>query len=455
MNSLTARVSLIAAVVVAAFVVLTAIALDRAFRHSAEAATRERLTAELYLLLADAELDADGGLHLPDRLRDPRLALPGSGLYATIDDGAGTPSWRSPSAAGSELPPVIDGDGETLLRVGVSPDEFFVATLAVQWEYAGGERPLRFLVYEDLRPFEARLDEYRAELWRNLGVMALLLLIAQAAALAWGLRPLRTAAQELKAIESGERERLLGHYPRELHGLTDNLNALLGRERARQQRYRHALDDLAHSLKTPLAVLRALDVRGERAAEAVAEQVSRMDAIVQRQLAQATVEGRPILTTPVAVAGVAERLLASLHKVYRERGVETECRIAPGTSFHGDEGDLMELLGNLLDNAFKWCRKRVRVEARAEGGTLWLTVADDGPGIAPAAAELILRRGVRLDESTPGQGIGLAMVNDLAKAYGGAVEIDRSPWQGAEVRIRLPGNRVSSTLTPPAAPTTP
>ncbi|MDD3519562.1 MAG: ATP-binding protein [Chromatiales bacterium] len=441
MNSLTLRVSLIAAVVLAVFVALTALALDRAFLHSAETTVRERLTAQLHLLLADAELDAEGNLRMPEETREARLTLPGSGIYAEIRDERDTLLWRSPSALGIGLPLPPD---DAFQRIAAGETRYFASALRVRWEFDADERPLRFVVFEDPRGFEMQLAEYRTTLWRWLGAMALLLLLAQAAALVWGLRPLRRVARELKAIETGDEERLHGRYPHELQGLTDNLNALLQRERARQTRYRDALGDLAHSLKTPLAVLRALDHRADDAERVVEEQVARMDAIVQHQLAHAATTGRPTLAAPVAVDQVVERLLASLRKVHRDKDLHLETAIDPGLRFHGDEGDLMELLGNLLDNAFKWTARRVRIEARCIERQLELTISDDGPGIPPDAVARILQRGVRLDETTPGHGLGLAMVRELVNAYGGTLEIGAAKWdgtkqRGALLRLRLPG----------------
>lgn len=436
MNSLTARVSTIAALVLAVFVALTALTLDRAFRHSAETTTRERLVAQIYLLMADAELDGDGRLRMPAEPREIRLGLPGSGLYAEIRDEENALLWRSQSAVGIELP-AIEGSAVPSFRR--AANGYHIADQRVRWEFDTSERLLSFAVFEDFRPFEAQLAEYRASLWFWLGIMALLLLSAQAVALTWGLRPLRTATREIAAIEAGEQEGLQHVYPRELRGLTENLNALLARERTRQTRYRNALGDLAHSLKTPLAVLRTLDPCGNDASRIVEEQVARMDAIVQRQLVNAAAGGPPVLAVPVSVEAVVDRLLAGLGKVYHGREITAVKTISRGASFRGSEGDLMELLGNLLDNAFKWCRTWISISACHEDGVLVLTVGDDGNGIAPDDADRILQRGVRLDETTPGHGIGLAVVHELAAVYGGEMRIGRSDRGGAEIRINLPG----------------
>ncbi len=439
MTSLTARVSLTAAGVLAVCVALIAVVLDQAFRDSAEAAVRERLFAQLYLVMADAELDDQGQVSMPQQLDEARLMLPGSGLYAQIRDADGGVLWRSPSALGLQLTAPSRAGVELFQRTVIEAREYFVASLRVTWETGTGARPLRFAAYEDLQNFETQLGEYRRSLWTWLGGMAVLLLLGQVAALAWGLRPVRQAAAELKAIESGRQQRLQHAYPRELQGLTDNINALLAHEHAQQQRYRNALADLAHSLKTPLAVLRNLDLTAAPAAATLDEQVGRMDEIVQHQLGRAATAGRSALANAQPVAPVIERLLASLHKVHRDKGVQVVAQVAPEAGFRGDPGDLMELLGNLLDNAFIWCRRQVRIEASVAHRSLHLSIADDGPGIPPEQVERVLQRGGRLDEAVPGHGIGLAMVRDLIASYDGELQIGRSPLGGALLRISLPG----------------
>lgn len=430
MTSLAGRAALAATLVLASFVALTALALERAFRESAEAARAERLQAQLFLLLGAAELDPHGTPSLPERLPEPRLEQPDSGLYARIVDAAGQTLWRSPSSVGRSLP--VPAPGAGLVRAEQAGVAYLGIGLKVDWETAAGGVPLVFQVVEDRRGLQAELARFRQSLWGWLAGASLLLLFFQAAALRWGLRPLRSVAGELRAIERGERDALAGDYPRELRGLTDGLNALLRHERAQQARYRDALGDLAHSLKTPLAVL-----RGSLSDPQAVEQLERMDRIVAYQLQRAVTSGRSALAAPVPLRPLVERLGRSLAKVYADRAITLELDLPQAAAFRGNEDDLMELLGNLLDNAYKWARRRVRVGAREEGA-LQIRIEDDGPGIPPAELPTILSRGGRLDEAVPGQGIGLAVVRDIVQAYGGQLEIERSSLGGAQVRVRLP-----------------
>lgn len=444
MKSLRARVALVAALVLAVFVAATGLALDRAFRDSARSARAERLLGQLYLLMAAADVDPAGHLVMPERLAEPRFSLPGSGLYGEVSGGRGETLWRSPSAVGVAAPfrsSLAPGRKRFEERADAAGRAYFVYSFGVQW--ATGPRPiaLTFSVAEDLSEFNLQISHYRASLYGWLGVMALLLLGALAGALTWGLAPLRRVSEELKAIESGQKDRVEGRYPQELAALTENLNALLSRERAQQKRYRDGLADLAHSLKTPLAVLRgALSEKpvDPELTQTFEEQIARLDRAVEYHLQRAAAGGATGLAAPVPVAASAQKLLASLAKVYREKAPIFEIAVEPGVAFRGTEGDLVELLGNLLDNACKWCRRQVRVSARRQGRALVISVEDDGPGIEPAFAREILERGVRADESVPGHGIGLAVVRDIVAAYRGEVQIGVSSLGGAAVSLRLP-----------------
>ena len=435
MTSLTTRVTLSALAVLAIFITLTGLALDRAFKESALPAISERLNAQLYLTMAETELDAQGQLIMPANLPTARLNLPGSGLYAWILDGKDNTLWHSPSTIGFEAtPPKTDTPFEQQPMAG-SP--YFIASLSVEWENNGTSVPLRFVVAEDQQAYRAELNRFRHTLWLWLGIMAALLLFALAVMLVWGLRPLRQAAGEVSAIEAGQQQRLNQNYPRELQQLTTNINTLLEHEQNQQRRYRDALADLAHSLKTPLAVLRGQ----EKAADpkTLNEQISRMDDIIQYQLQRAANAGRSALAAPISVIPTLERLITGLQKVYHDKGVTVIRNIEGDPKFRGDPGDLMELLGNLADNAFKWCRSQVIIEARNTEEKLLLSITDDGLGISEEQKNRIMQRGIRADESTPGHGIGLAMVRDIVDAYDGTLQIEQSESGGARITLVLPG----------------
>jgi two-component system sensor histidine kinase PhoQ len=276
-------------------------------------------------------------------------------------------------------------------------------------------------------------------------VLALLLLLALAALLRWALAPLRRLAAQIHAVERGERDQLDDRWPSELGGVVVNLNTLLTAERTRIARYRDTLGNLAHSLKTPLAVLRASFGPGTSGAEQVNAQVDRMSAIVEHQLRKAaTSGGASVGRHAVEVLPLVQDLRSALLKVHGQKDFALELAVSADVLFVGDRDDLREALGNLMDNAAKWCRSRVRVSARLQEGVgagqrLRVVVEDDGPGVPGPDRDRVLERGARADEQTPGHGLGLAMVRDMAELYGGQMELRESVLGGACVELRLPG----------------
>lgn len=441
-RSLSTRVALSAGIVLAIFIALSAFALERAFRDSARSVREERLLAQIYMLIAAAEVDGSGALTLAGGTPEPRLDLPGSGLYARIQDRDGREVWRSRSALSVSPPGVArlrPGEQRFATVQGSGGEAYFAQSFGVNWATNEGSFPFTFTVLEDLAPFEEQIAAYRHTLFSWLGAMALLLLLAQWLTLRWGLRPLRKVADELQRLERGDQERIRGDYPSELERLTGNLNRLIAHERARQKRYRDAMADLAHSLKTPLALMRGALREPRTGPDEMNEQIERMDRLVAYHLQRASASGRSALAAPLPVRPVAERLVAALRKVAADRQVQVELDIGAQACFRGDEGDLTEVLGNLLDNAFKWGAGRVRVTAQVQDAGLQLAVEDDGPGIPERAAQQVLQRGVRADQSVPGHGIGLAVVRDIVEAYGGSVRIGRSALGGAAITLELPG----------------
>ncbi len=261
------------------------------------------------------------------------------------------------------------------------------------------------------------------------------------------LRPLRRLASQIQEVEDGRRESLDPSWPEELSGVTGNLNVLLQSERNRIARYRDTLGNLAHSLKTPLAVLRASLASGDstNVAQAIDTQVDRMNGIIEHQLRRAAASGGATLgQLAVDVAPIAAELRAALLKVHSRKDFTMEVSIDAAARFVGDRGDLLESLGNLMENAAKWCRERVRVSSRYDDGApagqqLCIAVEDDGPGIKPGDRDRVLKRGERADEQVAGHGLGLAMVRDMAEAYGGRLEIAQSALGGASLLLHLPG----------------
>jgi two-component system sensor histidine kinase PhoQ len=449
MRSLHTRLLLAATLVLAGFIGATGLTLDKAFRVSARASTQERLQSYIYALLAATGEDERGRMVPPRRIPEPRFSKPDSGLYAVIARPDGVPLWRSGSLAGRSVDIVQQqAPGQREFRQFTRSDtDLYAISFGVAWvDSANAEELYTFAVAEDTAAFEEQIDSFRKTLWSWLGAMAVVLLLAQGLILRWGLRPLRTVESDLQRIEQGRAEHLTGIYPKELTGLTSSLNSLIEHIKRVQTRYRNSLDDLAHSLKTPLALLQSFSER--TAAESgqehrlVREQVERMDEIIEHQLQRAAVSGRATLASAVPLQPVLERLLRSLDKVYRDKQVDVSRDLDPAATFYGDEADLTEVLGNLLDNAYKYCSSQVRVYVRSEskaasGHGLEISIEDDGHGIDPGMIDTVLQRGKRMDETVPGHGIGLSMAREIIAVYGGELTIGSGDLGGALVRVHF------------------
>jgi two-component system, OmpR family, sensor histidine kinase PhoQ len=299
---------------------------------------------------------------------------------------------------------------------------------------------------EDQLEGENAVFRHTLVIW--LSILGVMLIVLQLLLLRWSLTPLRKVASDMSRVERGDSEQLDSQYPMELTGLTERINVFITNEREQRTRYRHTLADLAHSLKTPLAVIRSQlesPAADDPAARGnVLDQVRRMNELVAYQLARAATSGRQTFASAVPIAGHAEDLVQSLEKVYASKNVLCEFDIADGAVFYGEQGDLLELMGNLLENAFKWAGHRVLlvVKMRPQSGRqrpgLSLSVEDDGPGIAEEKIEKVLQRGVRGDERVQGHGIGLSIVQDIVHAYQGELVVDRSPeFGGARFSVRL------------------
>ena len=452
MRSLSSRLLVSVSVLLMLFFGATIAVLDTAFTEAGEQARRDILDGHLVALLAAAEPDDKGDLVMPDRLREPRFERIGSGLYAELRDVAGAVLWRSRSALGLEVPGgVVPELGNHLFARESLEDEtpLLTLSLAVEWELDDGEtKPYVFKVAESLDSFNAQVSGFRRQLFGWFAAVALTMLLAFSMLLRGLLKPLRLIETEITEIEEGNRVSLSGEFPTELIGVARNMNLLIDSERARSDRYRYTLDNLAHSLKTPLAAMRALlnDRQSEGFSGRFNEQIDRMDEIVRYQLRKpaASVADNLVLQS-VAVEKEVTRLVDGLRKVYHDKHPDFDVRVEKGMQFRGDTGDFLELAGNLLDNACKWCERRVRISivpsvgARAIASGMVLTVSDDGPGIPQDAADALLERGMRLDEATPGHGIGLAVVKDIARSYGGRLKIRKSEdLGGAEFMVSIP-----------------
>lgn len=449
-GSISRRLLLSVTVPLLLFFGIIVVVLEARFRTTGEAAMRELLESQMVALIASSDIGPDNRVTVGLEESESRLQTPGSGLYARVQQRNGRELWRSASSAGS----FIDfgsalAPGDRRFRLSTAPRAGRLAEVSrgIAWEVGRRSDDLTFTVATSLEPYERQLAQFRRTLYTAVVGGTVLLLTTLALLLRWVLRPLRRLAAQIHEVEDGRREALDAHWPEELSSVTGNLNTLLHSERARIARYRDTLGNLAHSLKTPLAVVRASLAAGDMPtiAASVDTQVERMNGIIEHQLRRAAASGGSTLgQAAVEVAPVAAELRSALMKVHSRKDFVIELAIAPTMRFVGDRGDLLESLGNLMENAAKWCRGQIRVSARFDESApvseqLCLVVEDDGAGIAPADRDRVLKRGERADEQVPGHGLGLPMVRDMAEAYGGDLEIAQSALGGASLLLRLPG----------------
>jgi two-component system sensor histidine kinase PhoQ len=449
MLSLKLRVLIAASIVLVSFFGIAGATLDRTYYLTAEKALQDHLLSRIYTLIATTSIDEKNRLSISQNALDVLYFIAGPEMYARISENDGDVVWQSPMLKSYGIPFTTG-----LLRneanfsiVGASDGKRFATmSYGVGWDDRVSQHVFIFSFAENLQSFEEQVTGFRRMLWGWLGGVGLVLLIVQGMIMRWGLAPLQGAAGELAAIEAGNRSRLERNYPGELRALTHNINALLDHQNEHLERYRHTLGDLAHSLKTPLAVLQSavekpVDVQEFKAV--VQEQLNRMNQITEYQLQRAATAGQLPLGAPVGVKALVDKIMASLQKVYADKAVRMDVKISPSLEFHGDAGDLMEVFGNLIDNAFKWCDSTVVASARDIESQdiihhgIEVTIEDDGPGIPTKRVQQVTQRGVRADQGISGHGIGLSIVQDIVQLYGGSMQITNSDYGGASIRIRL------------------
>lgn len=410
--------------------ILTGVAIDRAHTSSLTQAEHERLKLHFFSLLGAIEWQQDS-VSMGDRLKEPKFWQFRSGLYANIATAKREIIWQSLSAESLSLAEnlPVPTSGEAILSDTVFDREpYFYYRYHAIWELENQlELPLIFTVYSSKSLFIQEQQKFQKQLLLWLGIVLIVTLLISLLLLYWGLRPLRVLAQDVSRLESGKAEQLKGQYPRELQSITHNLNQLLKKESKQRDRYRNTLADLAHSLKTPLAVLQT-----QRQNASSQEQLARMENIINYQLNRAVSSnaGSSSLHPSCHIAALAERLVATLEKVYASKGISFEVSIDSTLSLPIDEQDAMELLGNLLDNAAKACRRRINISSHSGDSEQYIYIDDDGAGISEAQKEALLKRGTRGDQYSAGQGLGLAIARDILHSYNASLTFQTSPFGG-------------------------
>jgi len=442
MNSISVRLLLAAALLMALFIGVTTLAIQHTVDQRARQALQERMQGQIFALLGVTEIDDNGNINIhASDLPNGLMRQPASGTYAEVRDTAEQQVWRSPSLA-TTIPMSTDGAiGEWMFTKenDKTLGSIFINRFAVEWLLPNGTTTAyQFVLADSSSDFDRQRSLFNRNLWIAMLSMGALLLLSIAVALAWGLSPLRRISRQLNEIESGTRESLPVSVPIELHPLTSRINMLIASERGRQKRYRQTLDDLAHSLKTPLSVLRNSDTANTNAAQEQIRQADRMEQIISYHIKRADAGTLRLLTAPVSPAAPADRIIRSLEKVYHQRNVKFENNIDDKLRIRVQEGDLMEIFGNVLENACKYGANKIVLESRKQSGMVVLTIDDDGPGFPDGMQDKLLKRGERADTQIEGQGIGLSITRELIEGYGGSLALSNNTDGGAKITIKLP-----------------
>lgn len=436
-RSLTARLVAAALVWLALLLAAGGVILSAAFRDALEREFGHRLEATLRALIAATEIAPDGSVAVVRPLGDPRFEQVYSGWYWQASEPSGR-LIRSRSLWDERLPVhAARRDGQKHRLAGPKGEPLLGLERDLQFPEAAGV--VHVQVAGSLAEVMDAARRFDLLLAGALVLFGVGMAVAVAIQVRFGLRPLRRMRAGLDAIRRGERARLGGPYPSEVAPLAEAMNAVLDRDEDLIERARTHAGNLAHALKTPLAILNA-EMHGEPDRTVVAEQVKAMSRLIDYHLARAAAmagAGR-LAGTAAPVAEVARALASTLARIHAERHVAIAVDVPDADTFPGQRDDLEEMLGNLMDNACKWAAGRVRITTARPPEALEISVEDDGPGLSPAEAESATRRGIRLDEMAPGFGLGLSVVADIAAINGGSVVLSRSDLGGLKATLSFP-----------------
>ncbi|BFL86244.1 ATP-binding protein [Shewanella baltica] len=432
LNSLKARLVISALLFILVLLPLIGVALNDAFTEQVKSATKNELSAYVYSILAVTEVE-NKQISIPELVLENRFNLIQSGLYAiaTTEDASGkqTIVWHSQSFMGMVPPPhfTIPATGQSAFeQIELAEQLHLIYSFSVSFASQNQNVPVTIHIIKDEREFQQQIDQFNQQLWTWLLILMFVMLVFQLSWLVWTLRPLARFTQELHSVEQGKSMQLSSQYPTELQAVARQLNILLNTEQTQRKRYRNALADLAHSLKTPLAVIKSqADL-----SEASSEQVSVISRIIGHQLKRAQTAAAASWHLGIRVDDVAAKLLRTLAKIYREPQINLSGEMADEAVFKGDEADLTEILGNVLDNACKAAKSTVKLTVTGDAYQLLICIEDDGPGISEALQNQIFERGIRADSYHQGNGIGLAIVRDLVDSYNGRISVSRSETLG-------------------------
>ena len=452
--SLKRRFLLLTTAIAIEVMLVSVFIIDVSYRNEFRQSLYETLRLHIFSIMSVTESD-DDSIYIPDIFYNPKLNTLDSGLWAAVLDENKNVLWQSLSV--ERIPkdiPVgekvgdwkfdsIDQEGHTVLT----------ASYYIAWNEGSQAHRYYFIAAENQSVLDETIQRFRLWLFGGFSLITLVLLICQIFALHKAFRPINKLEDEIALLEEGKQGALSPDYPVELNGVTSNLNALIEKEHNQRERYRSCMADLAHSLKTPMAIINN-EIKKMPHNEVMNNAIQRIDQSIEYQLRRAVMSGHTIVDRGVSIQEVLDLVLEALAKLYSDKGISIRHQVDKDLLFIGDENDLMEIFGNLLDNAYKYAHQQIHItvtqdnqtqhqvkhqtQDQKQNQTLTFVIEDDGEGFCETKKTTIFTRGERLDQQNLGQGIGLAVVYDIVKNYNGQIESATSPLGGALFRIMIP-----------------
>ncbi|HYY38299.1 MAG TPA: sensor histidine kinase [Xanthobacteraceae bacterium] len=455
LNSLALRLFFSATTWTVVILAVTGVVLSSIYRTAVEHAFDRRLGVYLRSLAADVATPGEDAGKFPQSIGEPLFDLPLSGWYWQVTrlDVPTRDVRSSRSLWDATLPPFGDASAASVAggtRQGYAEGpEGQQLRIVEQTVDLGDEGRYLVAVAGDPAEIDEEIHGFDSALVITFGVLAIVLLLTTTFQVRFGLAPLKRISEGLAAIRSGAAERLEGAFPVEIAPLARETNALIDANREIVARARTHVGNLAHALKTPISVMlnEATSHGNNPFALKVREQTEIMRDQVTRHLERARLAARvAAIGTLTEVGSVVTALARTMEKIYQHRGIAIDVDAPEGARFRGEQQDLEEMVGNLVDNACKWAQSRVAIGAfsekpdpRDDRRTIRIVVDDDGPGLSPQQREQVARRGRRLDETKPGSGLGLSIVVELASLYGGSLTLGTAPIGGLRAELMLPG----------------
>lgn len=445
-GSLRLRLTITATVSILVALLLSGIFLTLMFERHVTRRVNAELSVYIKQLAGSLDIGEDGEPTLIAPLADPRFNQPLSGLYWQIEDESDVVlSSRSLWVDVLPLPPFDVKQREALRmeRPGPNEDMAFIHARTVFLETPKGDRAFRLAAAIDKSDIRNARDAFKDDLVLALALLAAALVAASMVQVFFGLRPLRQIRDRVTAVRTGAASKLEGEFPSEVQLLVREVNALLGVNEQSVERARDSAADLAHGLKTPLAVLQAesralAEKHQTESADEIAEQVEQMRARVERHLAHVRMRGLGSGQRSTALRENVEKVVRAMQTMPRGDAINWLIEIPDDLPVSIDAEDLLEILGNLLDNARKWAAREIRVDANRQENDVRITITDDGPGVPEDLRSEVRQRGKRLDEMKTGAGLGLSIAERILDGYQGSLALGAGPEGGAQIEIILP-----------------